>query len=300
MDQPFHSRFDKFVGIDKPDTLTSTAFEAAEFTASRLQWEHKEAGHPVKFDRAEGFMLCLQRRELPSHPYWVEDRPEKMATLRVGQFLLLDLRLQHASVSRGSVDCVSIYTSVDALEQFQVEHDMRSSTTLRAPLGAALSDPVIRSLGEAMVPVLEGKFSASQLLVDHVALATLAHLSANYTLDTRMAFRRGGLAPWQERRAKEMLLGHMDGQIGLEALAAECRLSRSHFARAFKVSTGHTPLRWLQMQRIVQAKALLLNTSFTLERIAAACGFSDASHLVRSFTAATGVSPGLWRRAKRS
>ena len=80
MDQPFHSRFDKFVGIDKPDTLTSTAFEAAEFTASRLQWEHKEAGHPVKFDRAEGFMLCLQRRELPSHPYWVEDRPEKMAT----------------------------------------------------------------------------------------------------------------------------------------------------------------------------------------------------------------------------
>ena len=299
MDQPFSQRFEKFVGVEKPETLSSSAFEAAEFTASRLQWQHRNSGHPVKFDRADGFMLCFQRRELPSHPYWVDDRPQRMSTLRAGQFLLLDLRLQHASVSAGDVDCVSIYTSVDALQQFQLEHDLPTSTMLRAPLGAALSDPVVRSLAEAMVPVLERRFTASQLFVDHVALATLAHITTNYALDTRSVLRRGGLSPWQERRAKEMLLAHLDGQIGLDALAAECRLSRSHFARAFKVSTGTTPLRWLQLQRIDHAKALLLNTGFGLERIAAACGFSDASHLVRSFAAATGVSPGVWRRERR-
>lgn len=300
MNESFQHRFEKFVGIDKPETMVSSAFEAAEFTASRLQWQNKEAGHPVKFDRADGFMLCLQRRELPSHPYWIEDRPEKMSTLRSGQFLLLDLRVQHASVSAGDVDCVSIFMSIDALQQFQLEHDLPASQSLRAPIGAALDDPVVRSLCEAMVPVLEGRFAASQLFVDHVALATLAHLSANYALEPGIVFRRGGLSPWQERRAKEVLLANLNGQIGLDALAAECRLSRSHFARAFKVTTGTTPLRWLHSQRIAQAKVFLLTTRLGLDEIASSCGFSDASHLVRSFAAATGTSPGSWRRERRS
>ena len=46
---------------------------------------------------------------------------------------------------------------------------------------------------------------------------------------------KGRLAPWQERRGKEMLLAHIDGRIGLDELARACSLSRSHFARAFKI-----------------------------------------------------------------
>lgn len=301
MEDRFEHRFEKFVGVEKPATLVASAFEAAEFTASRLQWRHKEAGHPVKFDRADGFMLCLQRCELPSHPYWVEDRPERMPTLRPGQFLLLDLRVQHASVTEGDVDCVSIYTSRETLQHFQVEHDMKPSGLLRAPIGTALDDPVIRSLGECLVPVLERPQAPNRLFVDHVALATLSHLTSQYALEpAQLPCRRGGLAPWQERRAKEMLLAHLDGQIGLDALADACHLSRSHFARAFKTTTGTSPLRWLHARRIEQAKAMLLNTGLVLEQVASSCGFSDASHLTRSFTAATGVPPGVWRRNRRS
>ena len=94
-------------------------------------------------------------------------------------------------------------------------------------------------------------------------------------------------------------MAHLDGRIGLEALAAECRLSRSHFARAFRISTGVSPLRWLAAQRVERTKVLLLNSDLSLEQIAAPCGFADASHLTRSFLRATGLRPGAWRQVRR-
>jgi AraC family transcriptional regulator len=49
---------------------------------------------------------------------------------------------------------------------------------------------------------------------------------------------RGGLAPWQEKRAKELLEANIDGDLPLAQLAAECQLSKWHFSRAFRQATG--------------------------------------------------------------
>jgi AraC-like DNA-binding protein len=111
---------------------------------------------------------------------------------------------------------------------------------------------------------------------------------------------RGGLAPWQVRRAKEMLMAHLDGEITLEELAGECQLSRSHFARAFRKTTGLPPHRWLVEQRLERAKDLLLKSDLPLAEIADTCGFSDQSHFTRAFGAALGVAPGEWRRSRRA
>src|SRR2546425_12469444 len=60
---------------------------------------------------------------------------------------------------------------------------------------------------------------------------------------------RGGLAPWQERRAKELLDAHIGGGITLDALARSCELSTRHFTRAFRQSTSVAPYQWLQYRR---------------------------------------------------
>ena len=52
---------------------------------------------------------------------------------------------------------------------------------------------------------------------------------------------RGGLAPWQERRAKEILSANLDGDVPLKDVARECRLSVSHFSRAFRRTVGVAP-----------------------------------------------------------
>ena len=110
---------------------------------------------------------------------------------------------------------------------------------------------------------------------------------------------KGRLAPWQGRRSKEMLLAHIDGRIGLDELAQACGLSRSHFARAFKTTTGVTPMQWLVSQRIDRAKTLLLNSALPIDEVAHHCGFTDQSHFTRAFLKVMGDTPGAWRRIRR-
>ena len=49
-------------------------------------------------------------------------------------------------------------------------------------------------------------------------------------------------------------------------------------------------------RRMGRAKQLLPDPQLSLPDIALACGFGDQSHFSRMFSAAVGLSPGLWRR----
>ncbi|WP_114953431.1 helix-turn-helix domain-containing protein [Sphingosinicella terrae] len=299
MEHRFRDRLEKFAGVEKPPTLTISAFEAGEFTATRLQWK-ESASHRTQFDRVDGYLICLQRRELPAHPYWVEERALSLAA-RPGQFLLLDLNVRHGSLGPSEVDCISVHISRETLRRYEQEHGISGGGQLITPLAEALDDDVIRNLTESLLPAIHQPETPSQLYSSHVALALLARLtSVHGAAGTNSPRPSGRLAPWQVRRAKELLIAHLDGDIGLETLASECRLSRSHFARAFKATTGSSPLRWQLAQRLERAKTLLLDTDLPVDEIANACGFADASHLSRHHVAATGMPPGAWRRAHRS
>jgi AraC-like DNA-binding protein len=230
----------------------------------------------------------------------VDDKPVPMMPLNGGQFLFLDLNEEHASVTHGAIDCVSMYTSREALQRFHEEHDLRPVGSLRTASGVAFNDDVIRNLGECLVPAFERPNAVTQLFADQVALALMAHLTSFYAAEPSLLRpARGGLAHWQERRAKDMLMANLDGKVGLDELARACGLSRSHFARAFKVAAGMPPLQWLLMQRIEKAKNMLLNSPLPIEDIAHQCGFADQSHFTRAFQKSLGVTPGLWRRLRR-
>ena len=109
----------------------------------------------------------------------------------------------------------------------------------------------------------------------------------------------GQLAPWQLRRAEEMLLVDSYRITTITEIARACGLSRGHFSKAFKASTGSTPHRWFARCRMEKAKRDLLHSSKSIAQIAADCGFSDQSHLTRAFQQATGVAPRSWQRMHR-
>ncbi|MCP3724277.1 AraC family transcriptional regulator [Paraburkholderia sp. CNPSo 3272] len=90
------------------------------------------------------------------------------------------------------------------------------------------------------------------------------------------------LAPWQERRAKELLLAHLEGQISLADVARACGLSRGYFLKAFHQTTGLPPYRWLVSQRIERAKEYLRDAQTPFSAISQACGFADQSHFTRT------------------
>src|ERR1700731_1752444 len=73
----------------------------------------------------------------------------------------------------------------------------------------------------------------NSLALDQFSLILGAHVLKTYAglppLDVK---KRGGLAPWQGRRATEMISENLEGNIRLCDLARECGLSVSHFTRA--------------------------------------------------------------------
>src|SRR6202021_2289372 len=89
---------------------------------------------------------------------------------------------------------------------------------------------------------------------------------------------------------------HLDGEVKLETLAEECRLSVSHFARSFRRSFGTSAHRYLILQRVEIAKSLLSETDNSLVEIAAQTGFSDQAALTRAFANVVGATAAKWRR----
>jgi len=112
-------------------------------------------------------------------------------------------------------------------------------------------------------------------------------------------YTQGGLAPWQLRRITGFLEDNLADGARIDALARLASLSSSYFSRAFKVSTGMTPQRWLRAARIRRAQELLVDGDISLVNIAQVTGFADQAHLTRMFRQATGESPGAWRRRVR-
>jgi AraC-like DNA-binding protein len=137
----------------------------------------------------------------------------------------------------------------------------------------------------------------SQLFMDSFTLMVCSHLVGLYAEPNGFISQfKGGLAPWQKRRVVELFHQHLDGEIKLVTLADECGLSVSHFARSFRRSFGTSPHRYLILQRLEIAKALLSGTCSPLVEVAAQTGFSDQSALTRAFASVIGISPAKWRR----
>lgn len=109
---------------------------------------------------------------------------------------------------------------------------------------------------------------------------------------------RVALAPWQARKAIELLAGSVHGKLLIADVAEQCALSRSHFTRAFKSTTGLSPQEWSLRWRIRCALMCLADGSVSLAQISLDCGFADQSHFSRIFRKLVGLTPRRWQRER--
>ncbi|WP_318558136.1 AraC family transcriptional regulator [Pseudorhizobium pelagicum] len=103
--------------------------------------------------------------------------------------------------------------------------------------------------------------------------------------------KRPGISRRALSRVLEYVDQNLENQIGLDDLAAVAGLSRFHFNRAFKAETGETPYQYLLYRRLEKARRLLGEDALSVEQVAAAVGFRDASYFRKAFKARTGISP---------
>jgi AraC-like DNA-binding protein len=247
--------------------------------------------------REDAFLVALQLRDYPVHEYWEDERASPRNALRAGDTTIYDLKRDPVFLINNPFHSIHFYLPRAALDALaDSAHALRIDELHYEP-GVGRDDRVVRALAESLLPAFEYPEQANRLFVDQVILAAGIHVASAYGgMKSERVTARGGLAPWQKKRAIEIIEANLDGDISSSELARECGLSASHFARAFRESTGLAPHQWLLQRRVEKAKQAMRETNSSLVNIALACGFANQSHFTRVFSKFTGISPGSWRR----
>jgi AraC family transcriptional regulator len=248
----------------------------------------------------DAFLVAVHFRNFPRYEYWESGKAAPVSILRPGETIIYDIKQRPTFHLNSPFHSVHFYFPRAALDALADEADAPRVGELRYKPAVSHRDPVLRSMAEALLPLFRVPDQVNRLFMDHLLLTVGHHVASRYGGMRPLRQRaHGGLTPFQERRAKELLTHNISGDLPLSNLARECGLSLTSFSRAFRKSVGVPPHRWVIQQRIELAKTLLLDDSMSLAEIAIECGFSDQSHLTRFFTATVGVSPGFWRQTVR-
>ena len=243
----------------------------------------------------KAFIVSLHLRELPFHELRLGGAIVHTGYYPSGGVSVFNLEEDPRFFFPCPFHCLHFYVKRETLQALANEAGASRIDKLSWSHGTV--DETVSHLGSALLPALNNPEKSGALFLDHVVLALNMHFAYAYggmRCSPRIA--RGGLAPWQERRSKEMMDSRIGERISLRDLAKECQLSISHFAAAFRKSTGESPHRWLLKRRIETAKEMLRSTELAISEIAIACGFADQSHLTRVFAVSVGAPPGIWRR----
>jgi AraC-like DNA-binding protein len=289
--------FTTFIQLDGRSTVPSQFRVPGTFTITRLQ---SPAGLPeriTKLSPVPGLLVSISLKALATSNYQVWTADKLIATSVVHPFRsnVIDFDSQPACWAGNAFDYVHYSVPRKGLDDIAEDHGFGRVSDYR--LAILEDDLVVAQITKSILPCLGRSDALSLFALDQFSLILGAHLVQRYGVLQKAARpSKGGLAPWQKRRASELLHENMHGRIRLSEIARECGLSMSHFARSFKASFGTSTHQWMIQHRIDRAKQLMSQTSMSLIDIASQSGFNDQAAFTRTFHQLVGVSPGRWRR----
>lgn len=283
--------------IEQASSLLIRTLKNAEITVTECQSGIADGELSAPFPEDDAYIVGLMLKDYPDCHNWEQGRYVSRISHLQGQTHLYDVKRDPRFRIDHPIHVLMFYLPRAGFDTISEEARMPRMGEIAYKPGVGYDDAVVRNLGQVMLEALKLPGQASRFFVDHVTLALTSHVAHTYgDLGNPLRPIRGGLAAWQKRRACELLDAHLDGGIPLCNLAAECGLSTSHFARAFRQSAGITPHAWLMRRRVDRAMSMMRDTGESLSTIALAAGFADQSHFTRVFSKIAGVGPGGWRR----
>jgi AraC family transcriptional regulator len=284
-----------YLSQDELRAVQAQTLRNAKLVVTGLQCDRGLSELSASIPAEKAFIVALQLTELPFHELRLGGAIVHTGYYPKGGVSVFNLEEDPRFFFPCRFHCLHFYVKHETLQALANEAGTGRIDKLSWPHGTV--DETVSHLGSALLPALNNPEKSGALFLDHVVLALNMHFAYAYGgMRCSPGIARGGLAPWQERRSKEMMDNRIGERISLRDLAKECHLSISHFAAAFRKSTGESPHRWLLKRRVETAKKMLSSTELAISEIAIACGFADQSHLTRVFAVNVGAPPGNWRR----
>lgn len=280
--------------LSTPPDATSTDRPWAGITVQLHDW--RTAGsivspvldHDILAMRYTGRVCLSQRRagkthrafivpgNIGLHPRgfesrWSWDRPGAIVLARIPQYVLLDA--SDASLRRAGP---------------QVE--LKNCFGARDPFVEAIMNLFAHELQQPSHPV-------QQMIAESLSCALASHLVQRFNV-VKLPHHSdpAGLTPRALARVLDFMDSYKTGTITLAELAKLAGVSRFHFARMFRRSTGETPIAYFERTRIRRAQELIRSGEYPLSEIAAELGYADQAHFTRRFRLAVGCTPAVFAR----
>ena len=298
-DRPFFATRER---LDEQASMSSVNFAYGDLSVARYRRDRPGLGVTTPNPITNTFMAVVILRPRLAHAGWQNERTIDVPEFRTGSLTCLDLRELWTFDLSNPFDSFHAFIPMSAFDDITAELRRPKIERLDCSTTAQTHDETMLGLARALNPLLTKPGEATALFTDHVFSAMVAHLALTYgglnhsDMQIDGPRRLGTLTSAQQRLVTSRLLDNIRDDPGLAELALLCGLSRSHFIRAFKQTTGLPPHRWLLMQRVSRAKRMLVSGSLPVSAIALECGFADQSHLTRVFKNTYGSTPAAARR----
>ena len=96
--------------------------------------------------------------------------------------------------------------------------------------------------------------------------------------------------------AMDYIEKNFSNNFGINDLAAFCCISESRLHHLFQSELNTTPMKYRNQLRVENAASDLLNSSYSMDKIAEINGFHSTTYFRETFRQYMGISPGKYRK----
>ncbi len=254
--------------------------------------------------------------ELPDH--WI---PNYMVTLQLGprpakRIFFEAGRERETILGSGEVDVVA----PQEIRKFRfegeatsiilsIEPEVMQSMILNPRDGDGLelirlwrgTDRVLKDILLKLRAEIQSDFAAGPLLAEDLCTGLVEELIQRYSVGKLKLDRyKGGLSANKLRQVIDFVDSSLESNLTTGDISRVAGLSKYHLGKAFRNSTRMTLHSFVLTRRVRRARELLTGSDLPLVHIANAAGFCSQSHFTTVFLERTGVTPGVYRRTRRT
>lgn len=226
---------------------------------------------------------------------FIEGRRVAFTPRRPGSVVFLPAHSEWRGWDEGDATGSYLFVSIDTAF---IERTIGSDhiACLRPAIG--FRDTTIETCLQRIAAELKNPDPISVIMVESQAIQLFIQMVRLNGLGQEPA--KGGLSPFDLKRVVAIIEDRLGDPPSLDEMAGEIGVSRRHFSRAFKQSTGKSPHAFVAAHRLARAVDLLRTTELSATEIAFDCGFASSSHFTYAFKRAYGTGPLEFRRRWRN
>lgn len=218
--------------------------------------------------------------------------------MNAGDFYLYPAEVSGFTRWQSADETLHVVIEPSFLNRVAVDTECKNSGTFELLPILKGNDRTFNNLIQLFLAEINDKDLLDKLYLESLSSLLGIHLLRRYcNRNPKVSRPSSGLSHRQLREAIDYIQAHLDGDLSLEAIAAQTNMGRCYFAAQFKQSMGISPHQYVSQQRIKKAKQLLQKSNtLSIAEVSLECGFSSQSHFTKMFKKQLGTTPKAYQK----